>query len=836
MKQLKKFVAVILSLALVMAFIPVMNANLETKADENFVIISPTENQLVAAGHFDIKWSAATNGTVESYTVYLDGQKVGTTTSTFLDCYTTKVEMHQAYIVAEYADGNSETTDIVEFGISKKGLGLATDMGRNISLKNMGCSWYYNWGTGPSSGQQYKGIEYVPMVWKSTSANDFKNKINAFKNKGYKYALTFNEPDLKGQCDMEVDAVYNVWKGIDGITGINISSPVTALWPQSSPDWFQTFMRKIDLNNDREVDFISIHCYPDNYGGAGMADWFLEEVVDWTWNTYRKPIWITEFSTTGPSITATGGNGTKEFWERVMPGLDSREYVERYAAFNFNNYNTGLWLYDTGQLTPAGEVYRDQGNPEGYMIEPEVEPDFTYTFSTRGTLLPDSLTVNSVLCEDYVKAEGVTATASSANAANSDGDKAIDEDITSRWESKHNIDPQTLTIDLGQIRNIKQVGIIWEAASAENYKIEVSNDGVNFTQVALVEDGNGNQNRFDTIKLKKMVQAQYVRVYGISRATNYGYSIYDLAIYGTDDEKVDETTTKEPVTTKAPIVTTEGQNVDSGKKLSVLNGATFVGYVGSWAGSNGSVTVQDNGDATVKIINSGGGWNEAKWGIQAQYLKIAVVPGNTYKYTATILSDKNKKVTVKTTPTGVDEPLVEDIITLQAGVPYTYVAEFVAASNTADIVYAFGSPEGEASVTNANIKITGNDIVVTKEKPTPPPVAATTEETATTINKSGVSLGKTKVIKASKKRADKKVKITLKKIKGAQKYQVQISKTRSFKSKLVKKTVKKVRFTLINKKLKDKKKLYVRSRAMSVVRKKYSYGKWSAVKKINIKK
>ena len=110
-------------------------------------------------------------------------------------------------------------------------------------------------------------------------------------------------------------------------------------------------MKKLDLNNDHDIDFISIHCCPDNYGGAGMADWFFQprerlhilpdfpdlcKPLDWTWNTYHKPIWITEFSTTGASITATGGNGTKEFWERVMPGLDSREYVERYAAFDFN--------------------------------------------------------------------------------------------------------------------------------------------------------------------------------------------------------------------------------------------------------------------------------------------------------------------------------------------------------------------------------------------------------------------------------------------------------------------------------------------------------------------
>lgn len=194
----KKLIALILSFAIVIALIPGMNVKTQTKAAEGFAITSPTENALVAAGHFDIKWSAATGATVKDYTVYLDGQKVGTTTGTSYECYTTKVQMHEAYGAVEYTNGQKANTQTVKFGVSKKGLGLATDMGRNISLKEMGCSWYYNWGTGPSSGQQYKGIEYVPMVWKSTNANDFKNKINSFKNQGYKYALTFNEPDLQG--------------------------------------------------------------------------------------------------------------------------------------------------------------------------------------------------------------------------------------------------------------------------------------------------------------------------------------------------------------------------------------------------------------------------------------------------------------------------------------------------------------------------------------------------------------------------------------------------------------------------------------------------------------
>ena len=75
---------------------------------------------------------------------------------------------------------------------------------------------------------------------------------------------------------MSVDDVYNLWPSIMN-DNINVSSPVTAIWPQSSKNWFQPFMEKINARDDLDVDFISIHCYPDDWdGGAEMADWFLK--------------------------------------------------------------------------------------------------------------------------------------------------------------------------------------------------------------------------------------------------------------------------------------------------------------------------------------------------------------------------------------------------------------------------------------------------------------------------------------------------------------------------------------------------------------------------------
>ena len=61
-------------------------------------------------------------------------------------------------------------------------------------------------------------------------------------------------------------------------------------------------------------------------------------------------------------------------------------------------------------------------------------------------------------------------------------------------------------------------------------------------------------------------------------------------------------------------------------------------------------------------------------------------------------------------------------------------------------------------------------------------------------------------------------------------------KIKKFKKVVLKKTVKKTSFTLKSKKLKNKKKLYVRARALKKVGKKTYTSKWSKVKKVKIKK
>ena len=126
--------------------------------------------------------------------------------------------------------------------------------------------------------------------------------------------------------------------------------------------------------------------------------------------------------------------------------------------------------------------------------------------------------------------------------------------------------------------------------------------------------------------------------------------------------------------------------------------------------------------------------------------------------------------------------------------------------------------------------------VVPTDKPTVVPTNKPTVKPTQQATTKKVTVKRVKVKSASKKKVSAKVKISLKKVKGAKKYKVQVSTSKKFKKVLVKKTVKKAKFTIKSRKLKNKKKLYVRAKAVKVVNKKVYTGKWSKAKRVKIKK
>ena len=278
-------------------------------------------------------------------------------------------------------------------------------------------------------------------------------------------------------------------------------------------------------------------------------------------------------------------------------------------------------------------------------------------------------------------------------------EEAFDGNLGLRYAAASYESGVTLGVDLGKTYKVSSVAFKWENAYATEYNIQVSKDGKAYDTVKTMT-----ADKAETIEvpLDEAVEARYVRIECVKNAINYGYSLWEMGVYGTEVAEV-ETTTNTPV-------------VEPG---------------------TGETTTPAKQDET-------------------------------------------------TTPAKQDE------------------------TTTA-------APAQNETTTVA-----------------PTTKAISTTAAPATVKKTTVK--KTTVKATAKKLSSNKVKLSVKKVAGASKYAVQISTTKNFKKVVAKKTSKKAVFTVKSKKLKGKKKLYVRVKVYKKVNGKTVASQWSKATKIKVKK
>jgi hypothetical protein len=124
-------------------------------------------------------------------------------------------------------------------------------------------------------------------------------------------------------------------------------------------------------------------------------------------------------------------------------------------------------------------------------------------------------------------ARGRPATASSIEASTLGPERAVDGRRDTRWSSAYQ-NYQWWQVDLGTTRSVDTVAVDWETAYASSYKIQLSADGVSFTDEASVSSASAGL-KVTTFAARN---ARYVRVYGLIRATPWGFSIWEVNVYG----------------------------------------------------------------------------------------------------------------------------------------------------------------------------------------------------------------------------------------------------------------------------------------------------------------
>ncbi|MBM6404530.1 DUF1996 domain-containing protein [Phycicoccus sp. CSK15P-2] len=130
--------------------------------------------------------------------------------------------------------------------------------------------------------------------------------------------------------------------------------------------------------------------------------------------------------------------------------------------------------------------------------------------------------------------QGHRAFSSSTEGAGTAARFAVDGDPSTRWSSEFS-DEQWLRVDLGAPAHLDEVVLQWEAAYGAQYAIQVSDDGASWSTVASVTDGDGGTDTLDVD-----AEGRYVQMLGQRRGTGYGYSLFELQVFGTGGAPVDD--------------------------------------------------------------------------------------------------------------------------------------------------------------------------------------------------------------------------------------------------------------------------------------------------------
>ena len=477
--------------------------------------------------------------------------------------------------------------------------------------------------------------------------------------------------------------------------------------------------------------------------------------------------------------------------------------------------------------------------------------------------------VEALLTGDENIAKGKTAFSNSVKEKDYQPEEAFDGNLGSRYAAASYESGVTLGVDLGKTYKVSSVAFKWEGAYATEYNIQVSKDGKAYDTVKTMT-----ADKAETIEvpLDEAVEARYVRIECVKNALNYGYSLWEMGVYGTEVGEVEtttpvvepgtvETTTpakQDETTTPAPVVPTVPVAAEKDWSAEDFIGSTDATYNDTYKaikdGAINEIVNIQKADDTLGLYVS---FADADFGTitvngKAADIKVAgagiwfKLSNFTDMYSDVVIT--NGAGTVKATlyvynKNGVDNSKKDDETTTAAPAQNeTTTAAPVqnetttAAPSQNETTTAAPAQNETTTAAPAQKETTTTAAPAQKETTTVAPTTKAISTTAAPATVKKTTVKKTTVKATAKKLSSNKVKLSVKKVAGASKYAVQISTTKNFKKVVAKKTSKKAVFTVKSKKLKGKKKLYVRVKVYKKVNGKTVASQWSKATKIRLKK
>ncbi|MEV7445817.1 discoidin domain-containing protein [Streptomyces sp. NPDC091204] len=292
----------------------------------------------------------------------------------------------------------------------------------------------------------------------------------------------------------------------------------------------------------RAFDILESESYPGVISSHSWMD------LDWTERVYRLGGFVAQYM-----------SGSEAFSAEAKRTDALREKYKVGYGYGTDMNGVGGWPGPRGADTPNPVRYPFRSTDGGSVIDKQTTGVRTWDLNTDGAahygLVPDwiediRLTGGQDVVDDLFRGAesylttwgssekhkaGVNLAAGAAASASSSEwnpfvsyapSRAVDGNTSTRWASDWS-DDQWLQIDLGTPGLVKRVTLEWERAHGKSYRIELSGDGTNWQSAWSTTTGDGG---LDTAQFAA-TPARYVRVHGLQRGTQWGYSLHEVGVY-----------------------------------------------------------------------------------------------------------------------------------------------------------------------------------------------------------------------------------------------------------------------------------------------------------------
>ncbi|GFZ44057.1 hypothetical protein JCM24511_01778 [Saitozyma sp. JCM 24511] len=282
-----------------------------------------------------------------------------TTTSTWAAASSSTVDNQQNYAQptsaapAASSAAPASANSYASFTPNGKKAGLSAGDAYDAVQAHIG--WWYDWTPNPTG---HSGTPVgVSMIWGAGTADSTDAaRLAEFEamNWNPSYIIGFEEPDCaagSGSAGMDVAtgvALWNQYVAPKGQAGSVLISPSMCKQAAES-GWLGPFRSQIS----RDWDITNVHINKNSAAGISLD-------LDHYWNTYGKPMWITEFACVDDStgfVPCTDQNEINSFIWTAVQMFESDSRVAGYAYSNGAGLGNMWPMWSNGALSESGQQY-----------------------------------------------------------------------------------------------------------------------------------------------------------------------------------------------------------------------------------------------------------------------------------------------------------------------------------------------------------------------------------------------------------------------------------------------------------------------------------------------